>query len=289
MKSATPASKSTSVARPHRCFRTTADGRIPLVGCWPALFDACASWHDVALQTRHAYARLVHRGALPRIDWTGSGAPALAASVDGTLALHLGSWSRAQAWGRLALCACCGSPGRIELHHPTAGEFLHLSAPADLPAADWSHAIAPLVAETPGLDDAFQPSSSPPPTVRIPSPSRTLCRGGDRLAVFLSALGDEDTPITCQLRTGECTHTRRFIPLRVFVEDGVLSIGDTRSTFQVALPFIGVLAITYAAGTCTLHVGSAYDELLVSFSAGPKPKDAASWYEALAATFPLFR
>lgn len=289
MKSATPASSPAAVVRPHRCFRTTADGRIPLAGCWPALFAACAPLGDVALQTRHAYARLVHRGALPRLAWTGSGAPAHASAADGSLVLHLGTWSHAQAWGRLALCDCCGSPGRIELHHPATGEFLHLSAPAELQAADWSHALAPLAAEAPVASDPAQPSRSPLPALRMPGPARTLCRGSDLLPVLLSALGDEDTKITCQLRTVESTHTRAFIPHRVFIEDGVLSVGDTRSTCQVALPLVGVGGATFHAGTCTLHVGSAHDELLVSFAAGPQPEDAASWHEALAATFPLFR
>lgn len=289
MNSATPSSQSASVARPHRCFRTTADGRIPLVGCWPALFDACAPWGDVALQTRHAYARLVHRGPLPRLEWTNPGAPAQATSAAGTLTLHLGAWSQAQAWGRLAICDCCGSPGRIELHHPEAGEFLHLSAPAELPVADWSRALAPLVADTSVANEASLPSRSPVPTLRMPAPARTLCRGSDLLPELLSTLGDEDTPITCQLRTVETTHTRVFIPHRVFIEDGVLSVGDTRSTCQVALPLVGRLTLTFAAGTCTLLVGTVCEELLVSFSAGPRPEDVAAWHEALAATFPLFR
>lgn len=287
MKSATPAS--TSATRQHRCFRTTADGRISLVGCWPALFDACAPLGEVALQTRHAYARLMHRGALPRFEWTSASVPAHAISVDGTLALHLGTWSQAQAWGRLAICDCCGSPGRIELHDPATGEFIHLSAPAELPAAAWSHALAPLVAEVPAAAGATQPSRSPLPTLPMPSPARTLCRGSDLLSVLLSVLGDEDVPITCQLRTAESTHTRSFIPHRVFIEDGVLSVGDTRSTCQVALPLVGLITTTFAADSCTLHVGTAHDELLVSFSAGPTPEDTVSWHEALAATFPLFR
>lgn len=289
MKSATPASTFDSATRPHRCFRTTADGRIPLRECWPALFAACVPLGDVALQTRHAFARLVHRGTLPCIEWPAPDALAYAATADGTLALHLSAWSQARAWGRLAICDCCGSPGRIELHQPETGEFLHLSAPAELPAADWSHALAPLTAAAPLKGDPTQPTRSPLPRVPLPAAAHALGGGSELLTVLLSALGDEDVPISCQLRTTETTHTRVFIPHRVLVEDGVLSVGDTRSTCQVALLLVRRLAVVFDSGAAVLHVGAAHEELLVSFSAGPRPEDIDSWHQALAATFPMLR
>jgi len=61
------------IARDHvsRCFRTSADGRIPLRTDWVGLLAAARRFQWLALQTRHPFARLVSSGRLPAFSMSG--------------------------------------------------------------------------------------------------------------------------------------------------------------------------------------------------------------------------
>ena len=108
------------------CFRTNAAGDILLRPEWPELLGSLAAWGEWCLQTRHEFARLVARAALP--SWIPTEAPSGVRDPAGELHLAYARWHHAIA--RLQFCSCCDSPGYVEFVNSSGLAFLQCRAPA---------------------------------------------------------------------------------------------------------------------------------------------------------------
>lgn len=267
------ASRSSSL----RCFRTTADGRIPLRCDWPALFETLRRLPMVVVQTRHASARLIAAGPLPVFTWDRDGASG--ADGSGVLQLHCAEW--AQAWGRLEVCDCCDSPGRIDILNTAGADFLQFRGGPDCSLTEWSELVA-----------AFAPDERVPDatTVRggpwlhlLSERAIPLTTSPEALAPLLAALGDEETPVRCTLATGEASHERAFRPRHVTVARGILTAHEPGVTCQLALPAVSGLAVEPSSSGPVLHAVGAGGTRLLTFSAASAN---AAWTAALVAAFP---
>jgi hypothetical protein len=274
-----------------RCFRTTPDGRIPLVPGWPAIFEAARFLGRIAVQTRHAYARIVATVELPAFAWASDLRGAAAA--DGSLQLQLDD--RHRAWGRLAECECCGTSGRLELRNEHDLEFLQLCPLPEYAPGRWAGFLDEIAAsrtsstwsgETDvGGSRGRVPCSFP----SIPTHALTLARDAHVLAPLLAALGDAGIPLRCQLVTREARHTREFTAQQVAVTDGLLTAGERGSRFQLGLPVVRSLALSDADDVWVLHVGGPDDTSLLALTSGDDPAADAAWRSALRRAFPVLR
>lgn len=258
-------SPSASTSGCSRCFRTDADGRIPLTRDWRALLDTVSRLPTLAIQTRHTYARLVHLGPLPSLSWDEAGTTAR----DEAGSLHLRCHRWGEAWGRLALCTCCDSPGRIEIENAQGGEILQLCPVSGTPPAEWAGVLSVLA-----LSDAAQNFSGRkltgfplmPESVRaLPATASTV------LPALLAALGEEQIPVSFLLRTPEVTQLREFIPQQVSTSYPLLIASDGCTTLQLALSPVHGLAL---GPDHSLHLAGPGGTLLLSLAPGAGRSEA---------------
>jgi hypothetical protein len=274
-----------------RCFRTTADGRIPLIPDWPAIFEAARTLGRIAVQTRHAYARVVATVELPAFAWTPDSRGAAAA--DGSLQFQLDE--RHRAWGRLAECECCGTSGRIELRNEHDLEFLQLCPLPEYAPGLWAGfldglAEARAACVWPGATDVARTRGRVPCSFpSIPTHALTLGRDAHVLAPLLAALGDAGVPLRCQMVTREARHTREFIARQVIVGDGLLTAGERYTRFQLGLPIVRSLALSDADDVWVLHIGGPDDTSLLALTSGDDPAADAAWRSTVRRAFPVLR
>jgi len=266
-------------ARPpacSRCFRTDAQGRIPLRADWPALFSALSPLGEIAVQSRHTYARLVHLGPPPGIVWDEDALTGRDES--GSLRLHAALWGRP--YGRLAICSCCDAPGHIEIHNVHGGDILQLCPTAEVSPAAWAACLDPLVEPAAAGFPADRRTGFP----LLPPGLHPLREEVGELSPLLAALGARRVPVRFLLRTPEIVHLREFTPRRVVTDYPLLVATDFRTTLQLALPPVQSLAVGPDLG---LHLAGPGGTLLLSLIGGAC--HAAAWRAALHAAFPSLR
>ncbi len=266
---------SVSPARPacSRCFRTDAEGRIALRRDWPALFSVLRHLPALALQSRHSYARLIHLGATPEIVWDESGR--IGRSEDGSLQLHPDLWGTA--WGHLEICACCDSPGFVEIQNARGGDILQFCPTIATTAADWAACLEQLVA--PESDEALSSRLAGFPI--LPPGLHPLHETAGVLPALLAAMGREEVPMRFLLRTPEVAHLREFVPARISEEYPLMTATDGRTTVQLGLPAVQGLAV---GPDLSLHLAGPGQTLLLSLA--PGKAHGALWRAALGVSFP---
>lgn len=260
------------------CFRTDAAGHIALARDWPALFQRASQLGEIALQSRHTYARLIHLGPPPALTWNAAGT--IAHDEAGALRFDCAKWGAAR--GRLAVCDCCGSPGRIEVQNAHGAEFLQLCPLPATPPAHWAACLADLLPRGPFVPVA--PTRILTGFTLAPENARPLAATAAPLVDFLSRLVDTQVALRCTLATPEFAHRREFVPHGLEVDSSLLSLGDLRITVQLALPGVRGLALD-AAGDA-LHVVGPGGTLLLTVARLAAPE---LWAAALHATFPALR
>jgi hypothetical protein len=261
------------------CFRTDAEGRIALACDWRALFHAVSRLGAVAVQSRHAYARLVHLGPLPTLAWSDDGL--VARDETGALHLHCTGWSRA--WGRLALCPCCESPGRIGVHNVNGAEFLQLCPMPQSPPAEWAECLARLTTGEMVVTESTQRGFAAIPL--LPDGLQPVAATGAVLPDLLSALGAEAVRLRVLMGTAEMTQVREFTPRCVSTDYPLLIASDIRVTVQLALPPVQGLGL---ADDGSLHVVGPGGTLLLSLIAAG-PAHTPGWRAAIQACLPTAR
>lgn len=260
------------------CFRTDAEGRIPLTRDWRKLFQTLGRLGTVAVQSHHAYARLIALDGPPVLRWEADGLRAT--SDSGALRLRCSGWGGA--FGRLAICPCCDSPGLIEIQNAQDADFLQLCAlPGSDPAA-WARCLA---------DAAGEAGTRHPVAPRVlfgisllPEGIRRVAATGAGLPAFFSEVAAEAIRIRVLLPTPELTHLREFTPEYVTVSDPILTVHDRRVTLQLGLPHVRALNV---ADDGTLHIVGPTGALLLSFASAPDRR--ARWRVLLQAHFPTTR
>lgn len=281
-----PALASPPAARTGACFRTHADGRIALTSDWPALLREVRHAGRVAVQTRHATARLLAFSTLPGLPLTLDSSRALLSDESGSLHCCFSRWARA--WGWLRECPCCASPGRVELHNPAGVEFLQLTAAPGGDALAWSALLSTLVATSP-VSPATVPPAAPSAVAytlpRLVGAQARLPFHREALAAFLEAFGDEGLPIRFTLRTAELAHRRDFVPRTVVVDDATLYAGECGASVQLAWPAVREFALTSDATGSSLHLVGEDASVLLTLSAAADPIAALTWQGALRSAF----
>jgi hypothetical protein len=205
----------------------------------------------VALQTRHAFARLIHLGLPPELHWQATPAGLVAQTTNSTLQLLFEPGHRH--CGRLRTCACCQSPGHIEVFSPEGREFLQFCAPHDCPSADWARCLS-------GLASAEKPSPVPEYLGHhyggpaLPRDAQIVAGDSYELLRLFTLICDTGLAVSCTLESSESRHTRRFTDPQVSSEAGMLTLRGVRTTVQVGLPFVRALAITPTPHGAALHV-----------------------------------
>jgi hypothetical protein len=269
--------------KPSRCFRTTADGRIPLTQDWLTLLTAARSLGRVAIQTRHAYARLVAFREVP--EFFVCPEHGYVQALDGSLRLHFGRWHRA--WGRLVECDCCGTPGRMEVHNAHGLEFLQICPIPGCEPAEWARFL-----ETAAMDHATIMDVSAADRraemafPRLAAGARLLSNNAEDVVPLLLAPGGNGVAVRCALRTAEALHSRGLMTSHVDVTDGVLTAGEKGARFQIGLSAVRALALSTSAHGETLHFTGPGDTSLLTLTASAEADSQEAWRAALQEAFP---
>lgn len=259
------------------CFHTDAAGNIPLTRNWPALLRRLSAFNEIAVQSRHTYARLTHLGPLPSFTWNSSGNAARDDS--GSLKFDCTKWGGARA--QLALCECCGSPGRIEIQNQHGAEFLQFCPMPATPPISWATCLADLLpthALVPLAPGRILTGFNLLPDNTLPISVSTAA-----LVDFLSRLVDSAVSLRCTLSTPEFLHQREFVPCGLEATGPFLIFGGPRVTVQLALP--GVCNLALDAAGHALHVVGPGGILLLTLECA---RESDAWAAALRATFPAF-
>lgn len=267
---------SAAPASTGRCFRTHADGRIALTRDWLVLLRESRRASRLALQTRHGSARLVAFATQAELSVFSDPTRVVFGDAAGSLHCCVARW--AQAWGWLRECACCGSPGRIEVHNAAGGEFLQLTAAPGGDAAAWSDYLGAVVGTGDGPALTEEPGGFALPRLVGAQARQPFQRDG--FIALLQAFGDEELPLKFILRTAEIAHRRDICPRTILADDAMLHLGDTSASFQLAWPAVHELALTSDALGPALHLVDAQGAVLVSLSAAADPLAAATWRRA---------
>jgi len=270
-------------ARFGRCFRTAPDGGIPLASDWTAILRTSRRFGPVALQTRHACARLVAIAEVPALAISqedGSGH-----DESGALRCYFPEWGSAA--GYLRACTCCASPARLEIRNRQGAEFMQLCglpehsphAWSDFFAAHYPSSPASFVESADTASAGFGYLCLTRPLVCFPFCLRSL-------AIVFEAFGDERLPISCTLRTAEVVHRREIVPAHLTHNGAILSVGEDSVRLQIAIPTVQAIALTCRHGCYSLHLLGADDRLILTLADGAGRLAEASWHGALFATFP---
>jgi len=265
------------------CFRTDADGRIALTHDWARIFSEARRFKALALQIRHTCVRLIHLGRMPELTW--SGGVAFASQANGCLRLNSAMWIRAT--GRLATCACCGTPGRVELLNGCGVDFLQLCALPDCEADRW----AGYLLDVSPRQSASAPGKTVPPAAwpALPEGSISLCHDDtdEILAAFLATLAGAGLSFVARLQTPEVVHVRELNPQRVFLQRDVLTLQAGPATLQLGLAAVRSLALHFSATHGPqLHLLGATGALWLTLAAPAGVSGATHWLAALRAAFP---
>ena len=233
------------MSRPHTpssatgsCFRTDADGNIPLSRDWLGLLTGARRLPLVVLQTRNTYARLVTLAPFPVLTW--SPARDLAQTESGDLTLQPSRWR--QAYARLAHCSCCGSVGKIQVFDTAGAECLQLCAHPDTEPAAWSRFLEPFAAP---LNATLRTAPAGVYYEGIPfdNTDGTSLHDTALLSILLELLSAEEITFSCTLHSSSVTQHRDLTPRRVSCRNGLLCISDGITTLQVTLPAVRHLAV----------------------------------------------
>lgn len=262
-----------------RCFRTDADGRIPLVNDWSTLGAGLRRAGRLVIQTRHTAARLIAVAPFPALDESD---PRTIVGRDETGALHLASSHLQAAWGALQPCSCCRSPARIQVANAQGGAFLHLSALPDAEPDLWSAVFTDCLPATPSTPTLPNEGSSFH-YLTLAKPFQRVAADPESLVTLLEEISRQQLPLICTLRTAEACHQRALSLLSVAVEGPLLSAGEYGARFQLAFPALRAFArTTDSDGSPILHLLGNHDALLLTLSADDQPAALASWAELLA-------
>jgi hypothetical protein len=235
------------MSRPHThpsahtsgpCFRTDADGNIPLSRDWSGLLTGASALPLVVLQTRNTYARLVTLAPFPELAWShGCG---LAQSKTSDLTLQPSRFLQAHA--RIAHCNCCGSVGRIQIFDTTGAESLQLCAHPDTEPAAWARFLTPFAAP---LNATLRTAPHGHYYAGLPfeTTTDTTLHDTSLLSVLLELFSAEKIPFACTLHSSSVTQHRDLTPRRVSCRHGLLTIADGVSTLQITLAALRHLAV----------------------------------------------
>lgn len=272
-----------TLPRVGRCFRTGPDGRIGIVGNWSALLREAHRVGQIALQTRHAFARIVAFTALP--DFSAEPDRGFIRSETGSLHCCFQRWHRA--WGWLRQCECCGSPGRVQIHNATGAEFMQFTAAPGSEAEAWSDFLAAV------SDRDASPSSAENGgefiLPRLVSAHARAAFDPHAFFMLLRAFGDERLPLRFTVRTAEIAHRRDLVPSTVLCDESLLHAGEAGASVQLALPAVRSLAVTSDVNGLALHAVGEAETVLLTISGAFDPIASAAWQGALGRAFPDLR
>jgi|GEM_PF-1961408 len=254
------------VSRLHRCFATTADGRITIERHWSRLIEQLARLPQVALQTRHAYARLIGLGPLPRGDFSNG---QLVDSVS-RLTLNYDLWR--DAWARLSVCDCCQSPGRFEIVNQHGTEFMQICAAPETEPTAWANEIVSF-ANHPTEDFPIAPplTNAQHTMPMLSLRARPLPRRPSAICSMIHALADEGHAIAVNLRTAEASHFRNLVPTGINYDGTCLVVRDGITTIQLIHPPDSQLHVEETTQGRWVHLADRQKTLLFSF--GPATSD----------------
>ena len=274
--------------RRGRCFRTTADGRVALTDDWERLFGALAACDRLAVQTRHAYGRLIAVVPPPQLaepvgPWR--------SDTTGALRCRCETWH--SAWARVEPCDCCGSAGRVEVHNRHGLDFLQLCALRRCQPDDWAACIGRAL-PAPDAAPAGAPVEGLVPRLLDPRRCHPLEPGA--AALLAARLTGGEFPVAFTLHTPEIEHTREIIPTFELDDPGRIATWRDGSTVaQLALPIVRGLAVDFHAAACPVHFIGLDDSVLLTLSGAEDEVASAYWrtvvHEALpglAAQLPPF-
>lgn len=219
-------------------------------------------------------------GPAPELIWSSDGTTAN--DKRGSIGLFTQNWRRA--YGRIAPCECCGSPGNIEVADAHGTEVLQLCAAPDCAPEAWADLLAAVLA----APEATQPESpAPAASIAVP-PSHARCVRGDVRALLslLAALGEEGASLLCELRTSATMQRFEGRFDRLNIEDHVLTAAADSGAWQLGLQSVRGFAVSARGTQETLHVTGPGRAVLLTFSVGATQDAGAVWRAALRAAFP---
>ena len=262
-------------------FRTNTAGDILLRPEWIELLDALRAQGEWIVQSRHPYARLFSRAALP--DWQIAPDCETARDPHGALHLTFPRWHHAVA--RLQFCDCCDSPGFIEIFNASGQAVLQFRAPADRSIAQLAE-IPAAFATASGLAPLHLPRGTPTlfPIFNREAPAR---RPATILPELLESLATSHQPVRFRLHTAESDHRRSLHLRHIAVENDVLTASDGADRCcQLILPAAHTIVLEPSAEAQLLHVVAADDSILLTLADDTDGASSRPWSTALAQFFP---
>jgi len=258
-----------------RCFRTNHEGDILLRNDWTQLLTALHELGEWYVQSRHPYGRLVSRMTLP--DWNADASCTRLQDPEGLVHLNLPQWDHAVA--RLETCPCCASPGRIDMRNAAHHSFMELRAVG-------GHTLNTLA----DLTSRFCAHGGVPPVSVNDTPTRFALFSGDvshavpsaTLPGFLRRCADSGLPLLWRLLTPEIDHRCEFVPERLTLNGGLLTVADDADhSCQLILPAAHCLITERCGETLLLHVLDEHKSLLFTLTAGNAPLAFSEWRHLL--------
>jgi|GEM_PF-3053242 len=264
------------------CFRTTPEGRIPLVPNWDKLLSGASKLPAVSLQTRHNFARLVTNSPLAFLLAPQSDEPRNA-----SLSCLKANWHHA--WARVAFCPCCQSPGRVEICNRYGLDVIQICAPTDFSIDDWALYIGQnhLAAATRPATSEAQHNDHHATFPTVPSNAVLVANTGQSLPNLLEIILRDEIPVEATLDSEASRHSQLMILRSVALLNGLLTLHAKGSHAQIALSTVRSLAVSEQAGCLNLHAVGAERTCLFTFCAHPTRID--DWAAALRTVFSKFR
>ncbi|MDF3057052.1 MAG: hypothetical protein K0R17_1267 [Rariglobus sp.] len=253
-------------------FRTDAAGNIPLSRDWFSLLSRTGAFNRIVLQTRNTCVRLVTSGPLPALTW--SPTRESAHDTHGTFTLHSGLWH--QAYARLEPCACCASPGKLQVFDAAGAERLQMCAVPEISSTAWAACLAPLAAPCnatlrPAPRGIFYPGPRfhPPAGISLHDPAL--------LPALFDLFAREAASFTCTLPSPAATQRRELTPRHLTFEHGLLTASDGQHTVQIVLPAVHHLAWRNDHRQRPLHLVGREGTHLLELGPAGTPDGACLW------------
>jgi len=208
------------------CFRTEADGSIPIHADWFTLFENLRSLEYYYLQTGHSCCRLIENTKPLEICWLED--KNLAKDKTGRLVLRGGQAFTTT--GLVAHCDCCGSPGRIHFKNEYGLEIMQVCASSQTEACDWGSTIEKCCQENqPNLK---KEAANHPPSI----PCTALLHRDTHCGAIelLRRLFHSQVPFSVNLSTTGICHRTEIKPEYVGWNDKLFEVQSSTATLLLS-------------------------------------------------------
>ncbi|WP_309381357.1 hypothetical protein [Cerasicoccus frondis] len=244
-------------------FETMPDGQIPVTGDLGKIFESMGSLPSAFVHAEHQFASM----AIPL-----SGVDIAMAHQDGEslagLELDASSLKFREAWAKLEVCTCCGSPGNVKFFDPSRTRFLMIGAPHFIDPIIWANTLSKITVPL----DEIDLSEPEPTTIAFPALSPLAKKLPLPIWALIKLIVDfskMNQAMTCRFSIRGLTLQKSFIAHHIDETKGELTCQSADTGFQLNLKAIQGFALEEGHDCHTLSVLGWDDIVLFEFDLPP--------------------